>query len=193
MNGEGYKEVYFHEYCKTCVNGDCSNVDEPCNECLDNPLNLYTHKPVKYEYDPKRKVEPKPEVDPLIGVELLEENFYKNNWVKGKMLAALIYQEYREFVLTPGKYKLECSENLAGDSNISSIYSSWQFLISKSIEKTNDAYLFSSGTMKADEAPKSYMFSVKEGEKIYMIVNVHIVKKNIFVNAVKNISLKKIG
>jgi len=51
---EGYKEVYFHEHCKTCVNCDCSNSDEPCNECLDNPINLHSHKPIKYEYDPKK-------------------------------------------------------------------------------------------------------------------------------------------
>lgn len=46
---EVYKEVYFHEYCKTCKNLMLDENEEPCNECLDNPVNLYSHKPVKYE------------------------------------------------------------------------------------------------------------------------------------------------
>ena len=45
---ELYKEVYFDQYCKTCVHKDLKNVEEPCNTCLDNPLNLYSHKPVKW-------------------------------------------------------------------------------------------------------------------------------------------------
>ena len=44
-----YKEVRFDLYCKTCKNEDVKDVEEPCNECLDNPINLYSHKPVKYE------------------------------------------------------------------------------------------------------------------------------------------------
>lgn len=46
---ENYKEVYFHEYCEHCVYKELDNVDEPCNECLDNPINLFSHKPVKFE------------------------------------------------------------------------------------------------------------------------------------------------
>lgn len=46
---EIYKEVYFHEFCETCKYKDKKNVEEPCNECLDNPLNLYSHRPVNYE------------------------------------------------------------------------------------------------------------------------------------------------
>lgn len=44
-----YKEVYFHEYCKTCKYKDVDDVKDPCNECLDEPANLYSHKPVKYK------------------------------------------------------------------------------------------------------------------------------------------------
>lgn len=44
-------EVYFHEYCKTCKFKDTSETEEPCNECLDNPMNLYSHKPVNYKKD----------------------------------------------------------------------------------------------------------------------------------------------
>lgn len=49
MNEDGYKEVYFHQYCAKCKHEKCSNNDEPCEECLSNPINLYTHKPVKFE------------------------------------------------------------------------------------------------------------------------------------------------
>lgn len=51
MNDGDYrmKEVYFHEYCETCVHKPLKGIEEPCNECLDNPVNLYSHKPVKYE------------------------------------------------------------------------------------------------------------------------------------------------
>lgn len=43
------KEVYFDQYCKSCKHKDKGEVDDPCNECLDEPVNLGSHKPVKYE------------------------------------------------------------------------------------------------------------------------------------------------
>lgn len=43
------KEVYFDQYCKTCVNKDKKDHEDPCNECLDHLVNLHSHKPVKYE------------------------------------------------------------------------------------------------------------------------------------------------
>lgn len=46
---EQYKEVYFDQYCKTCKYKDVKDVDEPCNTCLEDPSNLYSHKPVKWE------------------------------------------------------------------------------------------------------------------------------------------------
>ena len=46
---EEYREVLFGKYCKTCKHKDCEDTEEPCNECLDNPTNLYSQKPVKYE------------------------------------------------------------------------------------------------------------------------------------------------
>ena len=46
---EVYKEGYFHEYCKNCRHKEVEQHEEPCNECLDNPVNLYSHKPVKFE------------------------------------------------------------------------------------------------------------------------------------------------
>ena len=44
-----HKEVYFHEYCTKCKHALSDPHSEPCNECLDNPTNLYSHKPVKFE------------------------------------------------------------------------------------------------------------------------------------------------
>lgn len=46
---EGYKEVYFHEYCKSCKYKDLKDIEDPCNECLSEPASLYSHKPVKYK------------------------------------------------------------------------------------------------------------------------------------------------
>lgn len=46
---ETYKEVYFDKYCQKCVNEKLKEDEEPCYECLHNPANLYSHKPVKFE------------------------------------------------------------------------------------------------------------------------------------------------
>ena len=49
MDYQSYKEVYFHVYCPSCKHVKIKNTEEPCNECLSNPTNLNSHKPVKYE------------------------------------------------------------------------------------------------------------------------------------------------
>lgn len=49
MNDNEYKEVYFHEYCSKCKHKELPVIDTPCEECLDEPINLYSHKPVKFE------------------------------------------------------------------------------------------------------------------------------------------------
>lgn len=46
---ESYKEVHFDQYCKTCEHEKLKETDDPCDECLNNPVNLYSHKPVMYE------------------------------------------------------------------------------------------------------------------------------------------------
>lgn len=46
---ESYKLVYFDQYCETCRHRMVEETDPPCNECLENPANLNSHKPVKYE------------------------------------------------------------------------------------------------------------------------------------------------
>ncbi len=43
-----YKEVYFGEYCKYCKYWEKKENEEPCDECLGNPVNLYSHKPMYY-------------------------------------------------------------------------------------------------------------------------------------------------
>ena len=46
-----YKEVYFDQYCKKCEHKDIPDDKSPCHECLDEPVNLHSHKPVKFEED----------------------------------------------------------------------------------------------------------------------------------------------
>ena len=46
---DNFKEVYFDLYCKTCKHKESKETEYPCDECLDNPINLYSHKPVKWE------------------------------------------------------------------------------------------------------------------------------------------------
>lgn len=49
MDSQAYKEVYFHEYCKSCKHKQVEHTEDPCDECLSEPINLNTHRPVKYE------------------------------------------------------------------------------------------------------------------------------------------------
>ena len=46
---EDYKMVEYHKYCETCKHKGLKENEEPCAECLDNPLNMYTDKPIKFE------------------------------------------------------------------------------------------------------------------------------------------------
>lgn len=46
---DSMKEVYFDQYCKTCRYEKTAEHEDPCDECLNNPTNVYSHKPVKYE------------------------------------------------------------------------------------------------------------------------------------------------
>lgn len=43
------REVNFEKYCIICKHADCPEHEDPCFECLDNPLNYCTEKPVKWE------------------------------------------------------------------------------------------------------------------------------------------------
>lgn len=44
-----YKEVYFDPYCSKCKYLKKTEQEEPCDECLNNPVNEYTHRPVEFE------------------------------------------------------------------------------------------------------------------------------------------------
>ena len=48
-----YKEVRFDLYCKKCKHCDKKEDKEPCDECLNNPVNLYSHKPINFEEEKK--------------------------------------------------------------------------------------------------------------------------------------------
>lgn len=42
---DGYKEVYFHEHCKTCKYEKTPEVADPCNDCLEYAFNYESNKP----------------------------------------------------------------------------------------------------------------------------------------------------
>lgn len=44
-----YKEVRFDLYCSKCKHKKLPEIDEPCYECLKNPVNLHSRKPVNFE------------------------------------------------------------------------------------------------------------------------------------------------
>lgn len=49
MDEQQYKLVKFEKYCKKCKHFKKKEVEEPCNECLEEPVNLFSHKPTKFE------------------------------------------------------------------------------------------------------------------------------------------------
>ena len=44
-----YKIVHFHEYCRKCKYYEKKESEDPCNECLNNPGNMDSHKPVNFK------------------------------------------------------------------------------------------------------------------------------------------------
>ena len=48
MEGD-YKEVDFDTYCPLCKDWETSVEEDPCFECLDEPVNVDSHKPVNFE------------------------------------------------------------------------------------------------------------------------------------------------
>ena len=43
------KIVDFHKYCDICKYKDLSERDDPCFECLDEPVNAYSDRPVNFK------------------------------------------------------------------------------------------------------------------------------------------------
>lgn len=44
-----YREVDFERYCANCKYQRNEETDSPCDECLEEPVNLYSTKPTKWE------------------------------------------------------------------------------------------------------------------------------------------------
>lgn len=44
-----YKFVNFEDYCGLCEHKDVDQNEDPCNECLTNPVNSHSHKPVNFK------------------------------------------------------------------------------------------------------------------------------------------------
>ena len=59
MEESDYLFVDFEKYCETCTHKDVKETEDPCNECLENPMNLYSYKPVKWEEKKNNKKEKK--------------------------------------------------------------------------------------------------------------------------------------
>ena len=45
------KIVQFHKYCDSCKHKDVKETDDLCHECLSEPINYASVKPIKYEKD----------------------------------------------------------------------------------------------------------------------------------------------
>lgn len=43
------KEVYFDEYCPKCKFYALDEAEEPCDSCLAEPVNTYSHKPLFFK------------------------------------------------------------------------------------------------------------------------------------------------
>lgn len=43
------KEVRFDIYCKKCEFKDKVETDDPCNDCLNEPANINSHRPVYFK------------------------------------------------------------------------------------------------------------------------------------------------
>ena len=45
------KEVRYDLYCGKCVHKDKDEEEDPCHDCLNQPSNEYSHKPVYFKAD----------------------------------------------------------------------------------------------------------------------------------------------
>lgn len=43
------KEVYFDQYCTSCAYEKLSESSDPCWDCLNEPVNTDSHKPVEWK------------------------------------------------------------------------------------------------------------------------------------------------
>ncbi len=54
MPDNSYKEVYYYQYCASCKHEKVAETAYPCNDCLENFTNVYSHKPVYWEEKEKK-------------------------------------------------------------------------------------------------------------------------------------------
>lgn len=47
-------EVHFDIYCPRCSNWSCSEWDEPCNSCLEEPMAIDSRRPLFFKQDPSK-------------------------------------------------------------------------------------------------------------------------------------------
>ena len=52
MNEE--KIVEFNGWCQLCKYWEKSEIEDPCYECLENPVNVDSRRPIKYEEAEKK-------------------------------------------------------------------------------------------------------------------------------------------
>lgn len=43
------KEVYFGEFCEKCVHEKLEETETPCDECLCEPMNYASHRPIHFK------------------------------------------------------------------------------------------------------------------------------------------------
>lgn len=43
------KEVYYKDYCKKCKYVKLKEHEDPCNDCLGQPYNYNSHKPIHFK------------------------------------------------------------------------------------------------------------------------------------------------
>ena len=48
MVNEYYKEVNFNKYCKLCKHKNIKESESPCDDCLSEPVNTNSEKPVYF-------------------------------------------------------------------------------------------------------------------------------------------------
>lgn len=46
---DSYKIVEYEEYCKKCIYAKEPEDKDPCDECLLEPVNVFSHKPVNFK------------------------------------------------------------------------------------------------------------------------------------------------
>lgn len=49
MQGDELKIVQFDEYCPICKHHKKAENEDPCLECLDNPVNAWSRKPINFD------------------------------------------------------------------------------------------------------------------------------------------------